>query len=68
LVNNELNFLVAEFQVAIANNFVLSWQHCRLDVSRSLHFDQGCQVAVTTAPLLKSGRRKSEGAVENLGP
>jgi hypothetical protein len=32
------------------------WQH------------QGCQVAVATAPLLKSGRRKYLGAAENLGP
>jgi hypothetical protein len=29
---------------------------------------QGCQVAVATAPLLKSGRRKSFGAAENSGP
>jgi hypothetical protein len=29
---------------------------------------QGCQVAVITAPLLKSGRRKILGAVKNSGP
>jgi hypothetical protein len=29
---------------------------------------QGCQVAVVTAPLLKSGRRKTKGAVNNSGP
>jgi hypothetical protein len=33
-----------------------------------LHESQGCQVAVATAPLLKSGRRKFLGAVENWGP
>jgi hypothetical protein len=29
---------------------------------------QGCQVAVVTAPLLKSSRRKTSGAVKNPGP
>jgi hypothetical protein len=42
--------------------------------SAILHFTvllfevQGCQVAVVTAPLLKSGRRKNFGAVKNSGP
>jgi hypothetical protein len=29
---------------------------------------QGCQVAIFTAPLLKSGRRKTKGAAKNSGP
>jgi hypothetical protein len=36
---------------------------CRIE-----RINQGCQVAVATAPLLKSGRRKFLGAVKNSGP
>jgi hypothetical protein len=29
---------------------------------------QGCQLAVVMTPLLKSGRRKTKGALKNSGP
>jgi hypothetical protein len=41
-----------------------------VDQSQELSFGgicQGCQVAVATAPLLKSGRRKKLGAVKIQG-
>jgi hypothetical protein len=48
----------------------MTWQHCSQSTfPEDTHIsEQGCQVAVATAPLLKSGRRKFAGAVENLGP
>jgi hypothetical protein len=46
-------------------SFFLAQEGRNISLRATSFYNQGCQVAVATAPLLKSGRRKFLGAVEN---